>query len=189
MTQNPPGLPSYGIINCMNPDRHKYNLQRIPRNNSVVLDNHTYVRKNFFNFFGKKTLQGHYRSCQDKDHNVPRAHDIAWHNIVFIDFKMLELDARSPLWQDLQRALDNDQPIKVLHLACNNTEQRFNHMIEYAQFFKNITWRGGLIMEYYYHNYPGEIAPIVEQLTALVPPGVLQADLYIDSMNLHVKLL
>ena len=102
---------------------------------------------------------------------------------------MLELDQKSPLWQDLQRALDNDQPIKVLHLACNNTEQRFNHMIEYAQFFKNITWQGGLIMEYYYHNYPGEIHQVVEQLTALVPPGVLQADLYIDGMNLHVRLL
>jgi hypothetical protein len=62
-------------------------------------------------------------------------------------------------------------------------------MIEDAKVFKNITWQGGLIMEYYYHNYPGEIAPIVDQLTALVPPGVLQADLYVDGMNLHVPLL
>ena len=62
-------------------------------------------------------------------------------------------------------------------------------MIEDAKVFKNITWRGGLIMEYYYHNYPGEIAPIVEQLTALVPQGVLQADFYVDGMTLHVPLL
>jgi hypothetical protein len=164
----------------MIPDRHKYKLQRIHRKNSIVLDNHAYT-------WG--TLQGYYRSCQDKDLGVPRVHDIAWDNIVFIDFKMLELHAQSPLWHDLQRALDNDQPIKVLHLACNNTEQRFNTMIEYAPWFKNITWRGGLIIEYYYHNYPGEIYQIVEQLSALVPPGVLQADFYVDAMNLHVKLL
>jgi hypothetical protein len=44
-------------------------------------------------------------------------------------------------------------------------------------------------MEYFYHHYPGEIAPVVEQLTASMPPGVLQADLYIDGMNLHIKLL
>jgi hypothetical protein len=120
---------------------------------------------------------------------VPRQENIVWDDIIFIDFKMLELDIYSPLWQDLQRVLDNQQPIKVLHLACNNNEPRFNTMIEYAPWFKNIKWRGGLIIEYYYHNYPGEIAPIVEQLTALVPPGVLQADLYIDGMNLHIPLL
>jgi hypothetical protein len=62
-------------------------------------------------------------------------------------------------------------------------------MTEYAEFFKNITWNGQLVMEYFYHHYPGEIAPVVEQLTASMPPGVLQADLYIDGMNLHIKLL
>jgi hypothetical protein len=62
-------------------------------------------------------------------------------------------------------------------------------MIEYAELFKDIAWNGQLIIEYYYHNYPGEIYEIVDQLTALVPPGVVQADLYIDGMNLHIPLL
>ena len=133
---------------------------------------------------------GHYRSCQDKDHAVPREQSINWDDIIFVDFKMLDMfDNLTPALGDLQRILDNAQPIKILHVACNNFSPRYNTMIQDAQVFKDITWRGQLIMEYYYHNYPGEIAPIVEQLTALIPPGVAQADFYIDGMNLHIPLL
>jgi len=133
---------------------------------------------------------GHYRSCQDKDHAVPREQSINWDDIIFVDFKMLDMfDNLTPALGDIQRILDNAQPIKILHVACNNFSPRYNTMIQDAQVFKDITWRGQLIMEYYYHNYPGEIAPIVEQLTALIPPGVAQADFYIDGMNLHIPLL
>ena len=160
----------------MHPNRHKYKLQRIPREQCVVFDSSSYM--------------GHYRSCQDQARHIPRQRNINWDDIIFVDFKML--DQRRHLAQaldDLQTILNNPQPIKILHLACNNRTPHYNTMIEDAKVFKNITWRGGLIMEYYYHNYPGEIAPIVDQLTALVPPGVLQADLYIDGMNLHIPLL
>ena len=160
----------------MDPNRHKYNLQVIPRENSVVFDFDSYM--------------GHYRSCQDQARHIPRERNINWDDIIFVDFKML--DQRRHLAQaldDLQTILNNPQPIKILHLACNNRTPHYNTMIEDAEFFKDITWRGGLIMEYYYHNYPGEIAPIVEQLTALVPQGVLQADFYIDGMTLHIPLL
>ena len=160
----------------MDPNRHKYNLQVIPREQCVVFDSDSYM--------------GHYRSCQDIDRRIPRERSINWDDIIFVDFKML--DQRRNLAQaldNLQTILNNPQPIKILHLACNNPSPNYNTMIEDAEFFKDITWRGGLIMEYYYHNYPGEIAPIVEQLTALVPRGVLQADFYIDGMNLHIPLL
>jgi len=160
----------------MDPNRHKYNLQIIPREHSVVFDCDSYT--------------GHYRSCQDRGRHIPREHITNWDNIIFVDFKML--DQRRHLTQaldDLQTILNNPQPIKVLHLACNNRSPEYNTMIQDAEFFKDIVWQGELIMEYYYHNYPGEIAPIVEQLTALVPRGVLQADFYIDGMNLHIPLL
>jgi hypothetical protein len=166
----------------MDPNRHKYNLQIIPREQSVVFDFGTYTAGN---------TVGHYRMCQDKYRAILRQHNINWDDIVFVDFKMLDMYGDYLTWafQDLQRILDNAQPIKILHVACNNYTPRYNTMIQDAQVFKDITWRGSLIMEYYYHNYPGEIAPIVEQLTPLVPPGVLQADFYIDGMNLHIPLL
>jgi hypothetical protein len=160
----------------MHPNRHKYKLQRIPREQCVVFDSGSYM--------------GHYRSCQDLDNHIPRERSINWDNIIFVDFKMVNMHGHlAQALQDLQKILNNPQPIKVLHLACNNSYPSLSTMIEDAKFFKDITWRGGLIMEYYYHNYPGEIAPIVEQLTALVPQGVLQADFNIDGMNLHIPLL
>ena len=164
----------------MDPNRHKYNLQVIPRDQSIVFD---------FDTYRDGHVMGHYRSCQDRDRHIPRDTSVNWDNIVFVDFKMLDIYELDQHLEDLQRILDNSQPIKVLHLACNNRTPHYNTMIEDAKVFKNITWRGGLIMEYYYHNYPGEIAPIVDQLTALVPRGVLQADLYVDGMNLHIPLL
>ena len=164
----------------MDPNRHKYNLQVIPRDQSIVFD---------FDTYRDGHVMGHYRSCQDRDRHIPRDTSVNWDNIVFVDFKMLDIYELDQPLEDLQRILDNSQPVKVLHLACNNRTPHYNTMIEDAKVFKNITWRGDLIMEYYYHNYPGEIAPIVDQLTALVPPGVLQADLYIDGMTLHVPLL
>jgi hypothetical protein len=165
----------------MDPNRHKYNLQIIPREHSVVFDFGTYRAGN---------VMGHYRHCQDRDRHIPREQAINWDEIIFVDFKMLDMfDNSTQALKDLQRILDNAQPIKVLHLACNNPAPEYNTMIRDAEFFKDITWRGQLIIEYYYHNYPGEIAPIVDQLTALIPPGVAQADLYIDGMNLHIPLL
>ena len=160
----------------MHPNRHKYKLQRIPREQCVVFDSSSYM--------------GHYRSCQDQDNHIPRQRNINWDNIIFVDFKMVNMHGHlTQALQDLQTILNNPQPIKVLHLACNNSHSHLNTMIEDAKVFKDITWQGGLIMEYYYHNYPGEIAPIVEQLTALVPRGVLQADFNIDGMTLHIPLL
>jgi hypothetical protein len=160
----------------MDPNRHKYNLQIIPREQSVVFDCDSYT--------------GHYRSCQDQRRHIPREHIVNWDNIIFVDFKMFNMfDNLTPALQDLQRILDNAQPIKILHVACNNATTQFNTMIQDAKFFKHITWRGQLIMEYYYHNYPGEIHQVVDDLTPLIPPGVAQADLYIDAMNLHIPLL
>jgi hypothetical protein len=164
----------------MDPNRHTYNLQIIPREQSVVFDFGTYRAGH---------VMGHYRSCQDKDHHVPRDTGVNWDEIIFVDFKMLDIYELDQPLEDLQRILDNPQPVKVLHLACNNLTPHYNTMIEDAKVFKNITWQGGLIMEYYYHNYPGEIAPIVDQLLAQIPKGVLQADLYIDNMGLHIPLL
>jgi hypothetical protein len=164
----------------MDPNRHKYNLQIIPREHSVVFDFGTYRAGH---------VMGHYRHCQDRDRYIPREQAINWDDIVFVDFKMLDITELELARKDLQRILDNAQPIKILHVACNNATTQYNTMIEDAKFFKHITWQGQLIIEYYYHNYPGEIAPIVDQLTALIPPGVAQADLYIDGMNLHVPLL
>jgi hypothetical protein len=133
---------------------------------------------------------GHYHRCTDKEQGIARDYSVDWSSIVLVDFKMfLGLKPTNAVWNSLQQVLDNDQPIKILHLACNNDDQISNTMTEYAEFFKNITWNGQLVMEYFYHHYPGEIAPVVEQLTASMPPGVLQADLYIDGMNLHIKLL
>jgi hypothetical protein len=132
----------------------------------------------------------HYRTCTDKQKGIAPELDIDWDSIVLVDFKLYPgLAATDPVWTSLQQVLDNDQSIKILHLACSNTSPQYNTMIEYADLFKDIAWNGQLIIEYYYHNYPGEIAPIVQQLTSLIPSGVAQADLYIDGMNLHIPLL
>ena len=165
----------------MDPNRHKHNLQIIPREQSIVFDFGTYTAGN---------IMGHYRHCKDQDRYIPREHNINWDNIIFVDFKMFNMfDNLTPALQDLQRILDNSQPIKILHVACNNATTQFNTMIQDAKFFKHITWRGQLIMEYYYHNYPGEIHQVVDDLTPSIPPGVAQADLYVDAMNLHIPLL
>ena len=144
----------------MDPNRHKYKLQRIPRNQSIVFDFGTYTAGN---------TVGHYRMCQDKYRAIPRQHNINWDTIVFVDFKMLDITELELVRTDLQRILDNARPIKILHVACNNVTTQYNTMIQDAEFFKDITWRGKLIIEYYYHNYPGEIYQIVDQLIPLIP--------------------
>jgi hypothetical protein len=134
-------------------------------------------------------MHGHYHLCTDQENGIARRMDIAWDRIVFIDYKPYVFSQH--IKQDLARVLDNDQPIKILHIACNNTSIAHDQIVNMITRLKHITWRNQLCIEYFYHHAPAPytVEQTIEQILAVQPQGLLQADLFIDGMNLHIPLL
>ena len=158
----------------MHPNRTHLGLQALEPNQCVVIDG---------------IPNGHYHLCTDQENGLARDIDIAWDSIVFIDYKPYVFSQH--IKQDLARVLDNDQAIKILHIACNNTSKEHNQIVNMITRLKHITWRGQLCIEYFYHHYPSPhtVEQTVEQILAVQPQGLLQADLFINSMDLHIPLL
>ena len=158
----------------MHPNRTHLGLQVLEPSQCVVIDSN---------------LHGHYHLCTDQENGLARHIDIAWDRIVFIDYKPYVFSQH--IKQDLARVLDNDQAIKILHIACNNTSKEHNQIVNMITRLQHITWRGQLCIEYFYHHepVPYTIDQTVEQLLAVQPQGLLQADLFINSMALHIPLL
>jgi hypothetical protein len=157
----------------MHPNRTHLGLQTLDARQCVVIDGN---------------MHGHYHLCTDQENGLARRMDIAWDRIVFIDYKPYVFSQH--IKQDLARVLNNPQPIKILHIACNNDVPQYNQLVNMITHLKDITWRNQLCIEYFYHHAPTPhtVEQTIEQIRAVQPQGLLQADLFIDSMHLHVQL-
>ena len=164
----------------MDPNRTHLGLQALEPSQCVVIDEHTWI--------DSQSL-GHYHTCMDKEQGIARDQKVVWDDIVLVDYKVFNPTAYTR--QDLDRVLNNHKPIKILHIACNNDAPQHNRLIDMISHLKDIVWQNQLCIEYYYHHepVPYTIEQTIEQILAVQPRGLLQADFYIDSMTLHIPLL
>ena len=164
----------------MHPNRTHLGLQVLAPTQCMVIDDHTWINSQ---------CMGHYHTCMDQENGIARDKDIAWDRIILVDYKAFSSSQHTH--SDLARVLNNPQPIKILHIACNNNAPQYNQLVNMLTQLTHITWQGQLCMEYFYHHepVPYTMQQIVEQILAVQPQGLLQADLFIDSMNLHIPLL
>ena len=158
----------------MHPNRTHLGLQTLEPRQCVVIDGN---------------MHGHYHLCTDQENGLARRMDIVWDRIVLVDYKAFSPNQHTH--DDLARVLNNPQPIKILHIACNNTDPQYNQLVNMITCLKDITWRGQLCIEYFYHHAPAPytVEQTIEQIRAVQPRGLLQADFFIDSMDLHIPLL
>ena len=163
----------------MHPNRTHLGLQLVEGNQCIVIDDHTWIGTQYM---------GHYHICTDQENSIARDQSVVWDNIALIDYKAFTPTVYTR--QDLDRVLNNSQPIKILHIACNNDVPQYNQLVNMITHLKDITWRNQLCIEYFYHLAPDPytVEQTIEQIRAVQPRGLLQADLFIDSMNLHVPL-
>jgi hypothetical protein len=169
----------------MHPNRTHLGLQLVEGNQCIVIDDHTYT---WSGSIITRAYHGHYRTCKDQERGFARVKNIAWDNIVLIDYKAFSPNQHTD--NDIDRVLNNNQPIKILHIACNNNAPEHNHLVSMITHLKDITWRNQLCIEYFYHLAPDPytVEQTIEQIRAVQPRGLLQADLFIDSMDLHIPL-
>ena len=174
----------------IDPNRTHLGLQRIHALHSVVIDDFTYTLNpnRILRWLGRNTCHGHYRTCQDIPQGIERSHSIDWDRVWFIDYKCFNPNRLTD--QDLARVLDNSQPIKILHIACNNDTLKHNQLLNMLDHIARMHWRNDLCIEYFYHNKPDPFSVdyVMEQIRLRQPRDVLQSDFFIDSMNLHIQL-
>jgi hypothetical protein len=173
----------------MAPNRTHLGLQIINRDQSIVIDDHVYTNAKVpLGWFGLHAHNGHYRTCQDPDQHIERSKAIDWDRIWFIDYKCFRPNTYTD--RDLYRVLNNSQPIKILHIACNNVRLRDNQLLNMLDHVAHMTWSNDLCIEYYYHHKPDPFSVdyVMEQICLRQPPNLLQADFFIHSMNLHTQL-
>ena len=169
----------------MHPNRTHLGLQLVEGNQCIVIDDHTYT---WSGSIITRSYHGHYHTCMDQEQGFARDKAIAWDRIVLVDYKAFSPNQHTH--DDLARVLNNPQPIKILHIACNNTDPQYNQLVNMITCLKDITWRNQLCIEYFYHHAPAPytVEQTIEQIRAVQPRGLLQADFFIDSMKLHVQL-
>ena len=174
----------------IDPNRLHLGLQRIDADHSVVIDDFTYTLNpnRLLRWLGRNTYNGHYRTCQDPVNHIARTSDINWDNVWFIDYKCFNPNRLTD--RDLARVLNNSQPIKILHIACNNDTLKHNQLLNMLDHIASMPWRNDLCIEYFFHNKPNpfSIDYVMEQIRLRQPRDVLQSDLFIDSIDLHIQL-
>lgn len=126
----------------------------------------------------------YYNHCGEYTGAVPYANKDFddWHSIKFLDCKLSETvvthaDIRSQFMQDLNKFLNNTQPLRVLHLAPDS--------VEHLRLVQNFTFTNHLILELHLHKHTdfAQISGAVDNWLGYTRPGIIMTTVILHSQR------